>query len=91
MPPKGEMGAYKRKNGISDAYYYEVLESIEEGVHDERIHTKNKSVHEIRRSGIHTGWTVTICNDIRTGLDMSDLNYEWYVQEVEKLVKPLRG
>lgn len=91
MPPKGELGTYKRKNGITDAYYYEVLDTLEDDQHDERIHTKNKSRHEIRRSGIHTGWMVTICNDIRNGLDMTAVNYDWYVREAEKLVNPLRG
>lgn len=91
MPPKGELGTYKRKNGISDEYYYEVLDSLEDDQHDERIHTKNKSRHEIRRTGIHTGWMVTICNDIRDGLDMSGVNFDWYVREAEKLVNPLRG
>lgn len=89
MPPKGELGTYKRKNGITDAYYHEILESIPAGVHDERIHTKNKSVHEIRRTAIHTGWNVSLINEIPEVFNRKSLNYDWYVQEVEKLVKPL--
>lgn len=89
MPPKGELGAYKRKNGITDAYYQEILESIPDGAHDERIHTKNKSVHEIRNTAVHTGWNVEIINEMPDVFDRSQLNFDWYVQEAEKLVKPL--
>lgn len=90
-PPTGELGTYKRKSRLSDSYYNEILVTLEDGQHDERIHTKNKSVHEIRRTGIHAGWLVTVCNDIREGFDMSNVNYDWYVRETEKLVNPLRG
>jgi len=77
--------------------------------YDERIHTKNKSVYEERRSGIHTGWNVMLCNNLPPvisrvmsddfdgdGGDIADynqfrssINYEWYIKEAEKLVKPL--
>lgn len=91
MPAKGVIGTFKRKSGISDFYYDEVLASIGEGVHDERIHTKNKSVHEVRRIGLHTGSVVTLCNDLSEGLFMCNLDFEWYIKEAEKLVKPLQG
>lgn len=109
MPPKGELGTYKRKNGISDAEYYSILETLADDEHDERIHTKNKSKHEIRRTAIHTGWIVTVCNklprilepdyidnngndggDVQDYIDWgSNINFDWYVREAEKLVNPL--
>ncbi len=85
MPAKGEPGQFKRKNSLTDEYYHGVLTEIGMGVWDERIHTKNRSVYEERRSGINTGWTVRICNDLK-GHTFADINYEWYIQEVDKLI-----
>lgn len=90
MPPAGPEGAYKKKNGVPDHYYHEVLAQVGDAW-DERIHTKNKSIYAERRIGIDTGWMVQLCNDIRGGLDMADLNHDWYVQEAEKLVLTLNG
>lgn len=64
---------------------------------DERINTKNKSKYETTRdTGICTGWNVQLANDLR-GYEQYDvwdqiwesINYEWYIKEAEKLVKPL--
>jgi len=64
---------------------------------DERINTKNKSKYETTRdTGICTGWNVQLANDLR-GYEENDvwdqlwdsINYEWYIKEAEKLVKPL--
>jgi len=41
-----------------------------------------------RRIGIDTGWKVTICNDIRE-CNPDEIEFEWYIKEAEKLVKPL--
>ncbi len=57
--------------------------------HDVRIHTKNKSKHTIREMGISVGWRVTDCSDVKN-FDRSTLNYDYYVAEAEKLVKPLK-
>jgi len=97
MPPKGKAGEYKRANKLTDFHFDNVMAEIGEGVWDERVHTKNKSVYEERRSGIQTGWTVQLCNDLDDLLLPPDggdwmsqsLNYEWYIQQAEKLVKPL--
>lgn len=88
MPPAGPEGAYKKKNGVPDHYYHQVLAEVGDAW-DERIHTKNKSTYEERRTGINTGWKVQLCNDIRGGLNMDDLNHDWYIKEAEKLVLPL--
>lgn len=96
MPPNGPAGEYKRANKLTDSYFNSVMAEIGPGVWDERIHTKNKSVYEERRSGINTGWGVMLCNNLDGLLEMPDggnpmmdLNYEWYIKEAEKLVKPL--
>jgi len=106
-PPKGPEGEFKRANKLTDAYFAQIMSEIGPGVWDERIHTKNKSIYETRYTGIHTGWTVSICNSLpeiiadpdyidRNGCDggdiadyeawRNDINYDWYVQEAEKLV-----
>lgn len=41
-----------------------------------------------RRTAICAGWLVKECNDMRD-FDPADINYEWYITEAEKLVKPL--
>jgi len=67
-----------------------------------RINTKNKSTYEERRSGINTGWCVTLCNNLNDHLEkdtfdgivagrLQDLNFEWYIKETEKLVYLLKG
>lgn len=55
---------------------------------DERIHTKNRSKHSMREMGICVGWRVTDCSNV-ANFDRSTVNYDYYVQEAEKLVKPL--
>lgn len=96
MPPNGPYGEYKRANKLTDSFFTGVMEEIGNGVWDERIHTKNKSVYAERRSGINTGWKVEVCNNLDDlllspdGGDWTqDINYEWYIQEAEKLTKPL--
>lgn len=103
MPPNGPIGEYKRANKLTNSYFNEVMAEIGNGVWDERIHTKNQSTYGERRSGINTGWKVNVCNNLPDPVignppddyynnpeaEFSDINYEWYIQEAEKLVKPL--
>ena len=95
MPAKGQPGEFKRANSLTDQYFNEVIGEVGLGVWDERIHTKNKSTYEERRIGIQTGWSVELCNKIppmamdNVDVYFADLNYDWYVKETEKLVKPL--
>jgi len=90
MPAKGPPRAFKRKNKITDQYYKQVLAEVGDAW-DERIHTKNKSVYEIRQIGIHTGYDVTMVDRLdqmnwESVIDF-DLNFDWYTQEAEKLAK----
>ena len=55
---------------------------------DERIHTKNRSKHGVREMGVCVGWRVTDCSNVKN-FDRSTVNYDYYVQEAEKLVQPL--
>lgn len=106
MPPAGPLGEFKRANNLTDAYFNQIKEEVGDQW-DERIHTKNKSVYEERRTGINTGWVVEIWNRVpefikpdwiesngNDGADieeyndfMKNINYEWYIQEAEKLIQ----
>jgi hypothetical protein len=86
MPPTGTTGLYKRKNQILEEYYQEILREVGD-TWDKRIHTDNKSKYEERKVSIHAGWTVQVCNDLTKHTDFSDVNYEFYIQESEKLVR----
>lgn len=93
MPAKeGMEGQFKKSPKVSDAEYFTVMKEIGPGVWDARIHTQNKSVHEDRVIGIHTGWGVTLCNDLsgaewfHSNYHPDDLNYEYYIKQAEKLV-----
>jgi hypothetical protein len=85
MPPKEPEGTFKRKNKITDDYYYGILIQVGEEW-DERIHTKNKSKHSVRVSGIHPKQNVTVCNNIEHA-SMSNINRGWYIEEAKKLTK----
>lgn len=98
-PPTGEPGTWKRKNGITDEFFRSVMREIagQPGQldaagtpHDVRIHTGNKSQHVTRELSLCAGWRVSECADA-DHFDWGDLNYEWYIAEAEKLVKPLTG
>jgi len=89
MKPNGPIGAFKRKNKLTDKFYFQVIDEIGPGVWDERIHTKNKSVYESRQVGIHTGYDVSLVNKLdelnwESTIDFN-LNFDWYTQEAEKL------
>ncbi|XUM19811.1 hypothetical protein ACRAVF_19285 [Bradyrhizobium oligotrophicum S58] len=85
-PVKGaRVGEFKRRSGISDQEYYGVLATLPPGTHDPRIHTKNKSTHTIRETGIDLGFLVRECN-VASRFDFGRLNYEYYVSQAKKLV-----
>lgn len=100
LPPTGTPGTWKRKNGVKDDVYNAVMREITDqpgeldsvGIPwDERIHTKSRSKHDaVRETGMYVGWKVTECADAKD-FDWGALNYDWYIQEAEKLVLPLLG
>lgn len=85
-PPKGLLGSYKRKNGISDQEYQSVLSLIGEGVWDNRIHTGNKSKYTERKIALVSDKLVTECNDIRKA-NLWKLDFNWYASEISKLTE----
>jgi hypothetical protein len=42
-----------------------------------------------RRIGINKGFNVTVCNDL-SGFYTSDINFDWYISETEKLISYAR-
>lgn len=104
-PPKGIPGTWCRKRGVSDEEAAAVEDDLimrylsgelrdrpldRQGMpHDERIHTKNRSRYpDEKRTAMESGWLVWPCNNMRDA-DLRWLNVDYYVQEAEKLVKPL--
>jgi hypothetical protein len=85
MPPKGLVGEYKRKNGITDSFYKEVKSSLAPGTWDERIHTKNKSRNVIREQAVENGRLVKNCNKA-SDFNWADVDWQYYEKEIEKLV-----
>lgn len=83
--PKGEIGDFKRKSGLTDEYYNTIKKQVTAGYWDERIHTKNRSRYEEVITTIESGWKVTDCNDIKN-FNWKTLNYDYYVNEVNKLL-----
>jgi|ADGO01.1.fsa_nt_gi hypothetical protein len=99
MKPKGQPGTYKRKNKLTDDFYFSILREIQAKggermdaagtPYDERIHTSKGSMwQEWTESSLCAGYRVTECADA-SDFDWTALNYEWYIQEAEKLVLPL--
>lgn len=84
MPPKGVLGAYKKKNGVSDAEYAHVMQETN-GEWDGRVCTANKSKHDIRKTDVCAGQLTTIVNDI-SDFDWNNVDYSYYVEEARKLL-----
>jgi len=86
MSVKGVPGQYKRANKLTDQYFDAVMDEIGLDIWDERIHTKNHSKYEDKRLiGINTGFKVSICNNLED-LRTIDINYDFYIAEVMKIV-----
>lgn len=99
MPPSGEPGTWKRKAKVPDREYARVMAEIATWTGekdsagtpwDERIHTGNRSKHEVREMGICSGYRVRDCADA-DDFDWGDLDYGYYVTEALKLVAPLQN
>ena len=85
MPPKGEVGTYKRKNSLTDEFYHAIADNLPPNTHDERVHTKNKSVYAIRKSFIGKGTKFKLCTDLKD-ISFSDIDYDYYTKEILKLL-----
>lgn len=83
-PAMGPIGAFKKANGVSDAYYEQVMRETG-GQWDIRVCTKNQSRYETRETNLCAGYNVTICNNVKD-FHFDNINYAWYVQEAQKLI-----
>lgn len=83
-PPKGIIGDFKRKNGITDAFYRKVKSEVGSNW-DERIHTKNKTIYEIVETSIESGRLVRECN-VASEFNWEDVDFDYYQKEIEKLI-----
>lgn len=101
-PARGVVGSWCRANSLTDAFYKSTLAEITTtppapgsdldslGIpHDIRIHTKNKSRYGIGETGIKVGWRATEYND-KTKFDRNAINYDYYINEANKLIEPLK-
>jgi len=95
-PPKGPLGGWKRKNGLSEEYYNGIRDSLygekgdldEQGYPwDERINTGNRSRYEERTTSLCSGKAI-MCNHI-SEFDWTNLDWDYYISETRKLVDPL--
>jgi len=85
-PPRGTPGEYKRANSLTDSFYNQIKSQIGTGVWDERIHTKNKSVHgESVETGISANWYTSDCSDA-SAFDWNLINYEYYIKKAKELI-----
>lgn len=84
-PPKGVIGQYKRRNGITDELYNQIKKQIGDDVWDERIHTKNKSKYAIVETSIESGSLVKECNKA-TDFSWQDVDFDYYEKEISKLL-----
>lgn len=83
-PPTGPLGTYKKASGIADAEYARVM--VETGGQwDERVCTKNKSVHVERLTNVQAGYKVNICNNV-SDFRFETINYDYYINEAKKLI-----
>ena len=83
--PKGKIGAFKRKNKLTDTFFAKTLSEIPEGAWDERIHTKNKSTYQTVTTGIEAGKLVKECN-VAEKFNWKSVDYDYYAAEIKKLL-----
>ena len=84
MPPAGPIGAYKRKNGVTEQEYDKVMAETG-GEWDARVCTGNKSKYEERITGLAAGYKVDVVNDVKD-FKWDNINYDWYIEEAKKLI-----
>lgn len=82
--PKGEIGQFKRKNKLTDAFFNKVMSEIGPNKWDERIHTANRKTYEQVVTSIESGRLVKNCN-LASNFDWSDVDYDYYLEEIKKL------
>lgn len=83
--PTGEIGTYKRQNGLTDEYYNKILKEVPAGTWDARIHNKKKSKYERVETNLVSGRLVKCCN-VASDFNWQDVDFDYYVKEIQKLM-----
>ena len=83
-PPAGQLGAYKRRNGVSEYEYQRIMRETG-GEWDERVCTKNKSKYENRVTAIQAGYKCKPCN-VASEFNLADIDFNYYISEAKKLI-----
>lgn len=89
-PPTGKMGAFKRKNGVTEHEYNRVMKETG-GAWDGRVCTgkasdpKTWGVYKERATAIERGYKVTVCNNV-SDFDFENVDYSYYINEAKKLI-----
>jgi len=91
-PKKGfRIGDWKKANGVHDSDYFAWNAAHPGDVpHNPQLHTKNMSTYVNRETAICKGYKVVLCNE-STAIDQSNINFDYYINEVNKIVQPVRG
>lgn len=84
VPPELE-GTFKRKNKLTDEFFYAELARTPKGQHNPLIHTGNKSMNETKKSKIESGWKVKQCN-VASDFNWADVDYDYYIEQARKLI-----
>lgn len=77
-----KIGEYKRNSKCTDQEWCDFLMP---GQHDERIHTKNRSKHELRETSIEAGFLASECNNVES-FSWFNLNFDYYENQAKKLI-----
>lgn len=83
-PPAGQEGTFKRKNGVSQFEYENIMRETG-GEWDARVCTGNKSRYETRQTNLQAGWKISECNDA-SKFSFDNVDYSFYVAEAQKLI-----
>lgn len=88
------IGDWKIGRGVSKSEYHSW--NMKHKFHNQPVpynpdfHTKSKTKYEARETAVCSGYKVVLCND-STKIDRDNIDYDYYINEVNKLVTPVRG
>lgn len=94
-PKKYKVGQWKRKPGVSDSYYKEVLDELKSTSGDidttnhpwdARINTAKKTTYQMTHRSIVEGQLLSPCNNIDNA-DFDNIDYDYYIKKAIDLVK----
>ncbi len=83
--PTGKLGAFKKKNGVTNAEYDRITAEIGPDTWDARIHNQKRSKYVEVVTSIESGRLVRQCNKA-SDFNWADVDYDYYIGEVRKLM-----